>query len=210
MKQYLSILVLFLFSCVDQEPQNEYKAYIESKVPKDLLGQMPEHIEIRDFKLAMNLTPQNGQYTANPVHVYLSYKSTNIDSVYDQVEKMTQASYKYEDTCNVVIHKFQKGMMRSSAYGREWLYENWVEKLKKCDVQKFPIPNFIGVDNDPKKAGLSKTFDLFVLEAEKGIHFPDKYYAEPLIMPEGWEHGHSKGYALSREKNQVIFWFIIW
>ncbi len=207
---FLLISILLTHACIDQEASDEYNSFIKSKVPADLISQMPEKIQLEDFVFVINAEPENGRYLADPVHVYISYSVKNVDSLYKDVQSISKARYKYTDTCNVIVHKHQKDVGKSSAYGREWLYKKWVDQITRCDTENFPIPNFIGVGKDEINAGLSEDYDLFILEAQKGVHFPNHYYAEPLIMPSGWEHGHSKGYAISKKANKAIFWFVIW
>ena len=54
-------------------------------------------------------------------------------------------------------------------------------------------------------------FNLYILDAKSGIYFRPNLDEElDTYMPEYWEHGYSKGFAVNKEKDIVIYWIVIW
>jgi hypothetical protein len=82
-----------------------------------------------------------------------------------------------------------------------------------CYYDKLPIPNFRdNVFSDSITfCNLPCDFKLYVLGAESGLYFSnlsEKYVSD--YVPKIWEHGYSKGIALSEEKGVAIYWIIFW
>ena len=51
---------------------------------------------------------------------------------------------------------------------------------------------------------------VYVQEAEQGSFWKvDADVYRPNTMGE-WKHGYSKGTAISKEENIIVFWFIVW
>lgn len=201
------VLLLFLSNC---STQSDYQDYLKKVVASDLIEHLPHEIDLEEFRIAFNMAPENGDVIAEPVFVYIHFKSRNIDSLRNYVKTNSIAKYLYSDECNIVVHRFQENVSKRSAYSREWIYEDWVKDISDCSVNKYPIPNFIDAGDDRHSAGLSDEYELFVVDAKKGKHFDDKFYSTPLIMPNGWEHGYSKGWALRERDSSAIFWMTIW
>jgi hypothetical protein len=42
------------------------------------------------------------------------------------------------------------------------------------------------------------------------VGIDDKYLVNDIEMPNGWEHGFSRGFAVNEESNLIIFWLEVW
>jgi hypothetical protein len=77
---------------------------------------------------------------------------------------------------------------------------------------KYPIPNFW--DNplsvDITECKLPKGFKLYVVDAKSGRFFKEQFHTSGLYMPKEWKNGYAKGVAISKDRNLVIYWLIIW
>lgn len=84
----------------------------------------------------------------------------------------------------------------------------------------FPIPyfesqdllstngNVKGVYSDQTNSGLSDAFIVYVYDFQAGKFWDG---LKPLdYMPNGWKNGYSKGVALNKSKNVIIYWFVVW
>jgi len=57
---------------------------------------------------------------------------------------------------------------------------------------------------------LPKNYTLYVLGAKTGKYVHENLLMEEGHMPEGWEHGYTKGVAINKEKREAIYWIEIW
>jgi len=205
----LLLLSLMLSACI-QESKDSYSSIIERSIPPELRKHMPLNINSEKFELYFNIKPYFNKFTGEQVVIYLEYESSNIDSIINKLD--LRNPIKYSDSCNVVLYKYQSNTTKSSMIGKEWLYKKWVNKLETCSSKSEPIPNFIeaGTGEFQYTNGISDEFDIYVLEANSGKHFEEKYYGSALIMPEKWKRGYSKGYAINKKSNKVIYWLTIW
>ncbi|MCF8359789.1 MAG: hypothetical protein K9H26_13590 [Prolixibacteraceae bacterium] len=75
-----------------------------------------------------------------------------------------------------------------------------------------PVPNFFYSRNSDKttQCKLPKDFNLYVLEAQSGKFWDNDHLSNGKYMPNEWKNGYSKGVAISKKRNTVIYWFIIW
>ncbi len=202
---------LYLIGCSDGE--SYYKRSIRKYFSDELITHLPEEIESKDFSLYFDLDPQYDRITGSVVTIYISYLSNNIDSILQSVTKESIGEYLFSDSCNTILYRFQRGTSKGSIIGKEWLYEDWIKTLEsQCTEIRIPIPNYINAGEGlfEDKYGISDDYTIYVMEAKKGIHFPEEYYAKELILPDDWKRGYSKGYAINRETCKVIFWFTIW
>lgn len=207
-----SVLIgILLFVNCNGQKNNSYKSDLNKLIPKELHHNLPDSIGVDNYKLFFRLKPESN-ITANLVHIYISYELKNIDSLKEKIEGQTKAIYKYKHNCNIVLYKFQDGVINTGVKGREWLYNDWVEGLDRCEEKRIPIPNFVDVGEGEfkYKQGISDDYTLYVTDAKPGKHFDEKYYADEIIMPKGWKRGYSQGYALNEKENKVIYWFVIW
>jgi len=203
------LLGLMLSSCM-QESNDTYRTIVERSITPELTKHMPSSINAKKFDLYFNISPYSNKSTGEQVVVYLEYESSNIDSIISKFE--LRNPIKYSDSCNVIIYKYQSNTTKSSMIGKEWLYKKWVNKLETCSSKSEPIPNFIEVGEGEFQHtnGISDEFDIYIIEANSGKHFEEKYYGPALIMPEKWKRGYSRGYAINKKSNKVIYWLTIW
>lgn len=209
----LCIVVAVLASCDFGNTQSSYKRAIEMvEIPKDFISHFPDEIGTDTFRISNNLIPfDDGRVIGEIVYVYLTYKETNLDSLFNNIKSRALGKTVYSDSCNIIPYKFQNRFYRNFK-GQMWRYESWKKDLKDCNTLHLPIPNFIGIDDHYHVGdnGISDSFEIYVLESEKGKVYEEKYYGEQLIMPEGLERGHSKGVAIDRKTHEVIYWFVLW
>lgn len=211
----MRIIVLALlalsFGCSSNDSIS-YKRTLNELIPKELHGNLPNNIGEQKFKIFFELEPETGEVLSNLTTIYLSYSFDNMDSLLTDVKKESIGTYKFQEECNLTLYRFQEGTINTGIKGSEWLYDEWVDSLDNCQEKRYPIPNFVnaGEGEFEYKRGISKDYTLYVTEAKQGKHFDDKYYAEEIIMPKGWERGYSQGYAINEKQKKVIYWFVIW
>ena len=81
-----------------------------------------------------------------------------------------------------------------------------------CYNNLFPIPNFWQSKfyNNESECNLEKGFKIYVLDSKPGIYVEEKYLSKYAYLPKKWEHGFSKGVAISEEQMAIIYWVIAW
>jgi hypothetical protein len=110
------------------------------------------------------------------------------------------------DTCQLIISRISDIVIK-----------------KNCVCETLPIPdflieidkyNFLGKDFNIEevefdKVKLPKDFEYYV-DAKSGVFIEEQYLFKDSFMPGCWEHGYSKGYAISKKRNIAIIWLEIW
>jgi hypothetical protein len=128
-------------------------------------------------------------------------------NIKEQLEKEKSVVYDANDASLLVINKFttKYNVYDQNKFPDNYLYIDTIN-------EKLPVPNFWFPD--PMDAStlskLDSTFKLYVIEAKQGKHWHEKYYTKTNQMPKLWEHGYSKGVAISSSSRKVIYWFAIW
>jgi len=204
--------IVLVVGCLAQN--SRYNQLFHSiHLPSGLVNHFP--LDVDDsitFRFYFNTEPVLNKFTSKLVFIYLEIEYDNIDSIISLFDKKKIAQYKFSDSCNLTLNNFQRNSGYSSYYGKEWLYENWLNECQDSFSGKYPIPNFIGVgDIDHRDdRGISDGYDIYVIESKQGQFFEDRYYSNPIIMPENWKRGHSKGLAIDVDTKKVIYWSVVW
>lgn len=91
---------------------------------------------------------------------------------------------------------------------------------------KYPVPNLTNYDfklgsieriftnNDEQYVeniyNIPDDIEVYVIDAKSGWFWKDKSNDYKTEAMKKWEHGFSKGIAISKEKNIVVYWAMIW
>lgn len=200
----------FLINC---SSDNNYTNVIHRDIPKEFWNYLPENLIESDFEFYVDKTPYYDNFVAYPITIYLTYNSDNSDSLVLLLKSNSIGKYNFSDECNIVLYRFQNGASKTSSHGKEWLYNDWLEKLdKNCNDERIPIPNFIDVGEElfKNKYGISDEFDIYPIEANSGKYFSEECYSKELMLPQKWRRGYSRGYAVNSKSGKVIYWLTIW
>ena len=138
----------------------------------------------------------------------LENKIIDINSV-ENLIKQAKAIYKSTDTCLLIIDRFNTAKYIDLTKLTE--YDKFLID-RPCYKDKLPVPNFrYSKYADDNTGKLLSGFNLYILDANPGIYFkPNLDDVLDTYMPEYWEHGYSKGVAVNKEKDIVIYWIVIW
>ena len=107
----------------------------------------------------------------------------------------------HNDSCNIIL---------PVVYFSNHTIENPI--LLPCDTEYIPVPNFRDnlYDIDTTANFLPNDFTIYILEAKPGKYIRDGLLYKNNIMPASWEHGYTKGVAISKERMLAIYWIYIW
>lgn len=200
----LCVVIILTFSC-----NNHYSVYYSNLIksyPSDFVNHFPKKI----IKGRIHVTG-NGEYDVTRLFLLLKDATKNYSTFKDSINKKVIAKYSAQDTCLFVVNRFtteQNFTLENKANDKD--IANYLKK--KCLKNKIPIPNFWGFydENITTIPKLPKNFNIYVLDAKKGLFWDKKHISNGEYMPDFWKHGYSKGVAMNDKTHEIIYWFVLW
>ena len=195
----------------------EQKAHYGKEFKKtNLLSHFPDDILSNGISLRISppSCPPSYECRAQFGNVYLitkneiSNKFTEPESVFD---------VKYSEDSNIVINLSE---LRKDIFP--------VKKCNKWYQNKLPIPYFESCDFGLGQKVAKKYIDgdsvpyfeytytipsdlyVYVVKAEPGDFWKESCNENRPIALKEWQHGYSKGFAVSEEQNIIVYWVMIW
>jgi hypothetical protein len=140
-------------------------------------------------------------------------ESSYADTLLNFLQAKSIASYSPSDSCLLVVdsHLTEDNWLtydKTERNGREARIIN-----KDCHKGVLPVPKFWTgglFETKDTKVGIKNTYRLFVLDSKSGPFRNLDSLPNGKYTYQGWDHGYTKGIALDRDREQVIFWFDIW
>jgi hypothetical protein len=172
----------------------------------------PDSVECSWARVTFNETPFDNTHQSKTTFYYIEARPVEFESIVASVKSKAIASYRFSDTCNVVVNKFQRSAGFVSSIGRESVYERWIKSISDCEQGRFPIPNFAGLDhpNFIDGIGLSDDFEILVQESNTDHDSIKEYQVVKVMMPSKWAHGFSRGMCINYTDRSLIWWLVIW
>jgi len=181
---------------------NDYKSALEI-FPENLTDHFPANLDTSFIGLTDILSPEIGI-----VRLDLTSKFTD-EQQFNNYFDRSIAIYSAEDTCLMVGHR--------KATRENYLPVNSIDStnlklLDLCSNELYPIPNFWQNDftNDLTSCRLDPDFQIMVIEAKPGIYADNQYLSDMVDFPSEWKHGFSRGVAISKQKQIIIYWIMLW
>jgi hypothetical protein len=138
-----------------------------------------------------------------------SVKGDTLVLIQKNLEHTCIGKYNSSDSCLLVIDRF----LSTSKY---YKVENtdYDKRLieRPCYTGLFPVPNFWHNDftTNETECKLPDDFVLYVIDAKQGKYLKEELLTSGWFMPKQWKNGYSKGLAMSRKRNIIIYWLVIW
>jgi hypothetical protein len=89
---------------------------------------------------------------------------------------------------------------------------NRLRFASSCKKFSFPLPTFyheaVQLFNTEKY--LPDDFIIYVIAAEPGIFLPEENLIKTTCEDEKWNHGYSRGIAISEKRGIAIYWLEMW
>lgn len=147
------------------------------------------------------------------VWLKVSFTPSEIDSIITKASEKSMAIYDSDDSCLLVIDSYlnQQNYLKYDKTIRKAPWGNL--PVEECNKNKLPVPKFwdrLWSETDKTKIALNPNYKLYILDSKKGLFMDEKLLPNGKLMPSGWEHGYTKGWAINKESSSVIFWFDIW
>lgn len=207
----LVALVVTLNSCNDRKTfnnvTNQRYLTLKSKFDSTLVNHFPTTLNSSD-----NFAVANTNFEKNDVGLFLFEYNLSSKSIKDLEKKIIQnykSVYTNKDLCLLIVNRFETERTKDSLEMVEIRDSSLIDK--PCYKKLLPVPNFIDFSiSNNVDFWKDKSFKIYVLTAESGNHFKQFELQPNPQMPKGWENGFSKGVAINKTKNTVIYWSIIW
>ena len=185
---------------------------VVSLIPLDLRHFFPMNLNCTWARLTFNELPFDNSHQSKSTFYYLEVMSTDFKNISSEQRLKSIATYRFSDSCNIVVSRFQRNDGFYSPSGRESLYRNWIKSVENCSDRRLPIPNFAGLDYPDfiQGIGLSDDYEILVHEANMNSTLDQKYQSETILMPETWRHGYSRGVCIDDSNGKMIWWLVAW
>lgn len=170
-----------------------------------MINHFPKQVDSNIIEFTETLSPELG----NLDFFYTNRISGQPYEWAEEFEKKSIISYNADDTCLLVVNRH----LTKDRYYKIKLTNNELKSIDlPCYIGKYPIPNFWHTDyvTETTTCKLPSDFRIYVMEADSGKYFEQKYLTDGSSMPKEWKNGFSKGVAISINRNVIIYWVIIW
>ncbi|PTS97572.1 hypothetical protein DBR11_16885, partial [Pedobacter sp. HMWF019] len=150
----------------------------------------------------------------NDFNLLLYQYNVNQDTIYSVLKKIRDkaiAEYKPTDSCLLIVNRFETAGSKDSLEIPIITDSTLINR--DCYNKKYPVPNFIGSHQNimNRDFRLDDSFTIYVLDAKKVDSWGTEFALGPdPQMPNNWKNGYSKGVAISKKKQTVIYWTVIW
>lgn len=180
--------------------KSEFRAELIRHFPKDIENLPSEIVNAKDIS-SNNVSFMLYEYNAN---------AKEIDSVSSSIQQESIAKYNSKDLCLLIINRFVTPKSYNDMADTE--IKDSTEINRDCYKNLYPIPNFINYNSPNENSDLRLTgnFDIYVIEAKSGNYFKEFNLLPNPQMPPKWKNGYSRGIAISKDKNTLIYWASVW
>lgn len=191
----LTILVL-LFSCKLKESDEEYKNVLNF-FDDEIVSHFPYEVS-KGYTLEYD--------TLGYFNTYSITLTTDLTENLKDKIILNNKLFSIEDSCIIVVNDF----IDTDNIINPERYIGISEYDLSCSNFKI-LPNFWNNDFYDKstKSKLSKNFEYAIINSKSGV-FNKNIRENISFMPNGYNHGYSKGYAIDQLENKIIYWSIIW
>lgn len=141
------------------------------------------------------------------LEVTYKYDKENFQKFVRNIHYHWLAVYQSVDSCLLIPQRY---ITKENYFNQEINFDSILKKTTNCDT--YPVPNFWSNPflTNYTNTKLSKDFVIYILEAKSGRFLEKSMLVKTNLLPKKWEHGFSRGLAISSEQYAVIFWVIIW
>ncbi|MEQ9220299.1 MAG: hypothetical protein RLO17_19760 [Cyclobacteriaceae bacterium] len=202
------LLLLVLISCELQYKELQYPQEVDF-----FDSNFYQHFPTKVPSAYSQLTVSQNLSNSHP-HIWLLYYDSDehLDSLETALNSNFEA-YLSEDTCLTVIEEHLNPNNLMDYDKSKYKPKIYKYKSINCHETSPPIPRFYSdswFQTNSTKTGLNPGWKLYVIEADTGTFMKDEKLPNGFNTPNGFKHGISKGIALNRETNAIIYWADVW
>lgn len=227
--QYLvtiSLFLVFVFGCVNSD-KNQFKKRLIEKYEKEYIearSQFPEkfvdHIP-KEFGYDNYITDA---WSVDPsdefsIKLFTYISDKKVDKTIKKYTLKSEAIYSANQECLFILNRFSN-MQNYGYLDISEVNQNLINR--DCYKDKYPVPNFWGKSeiqtdstkfhlySDSTKTHLPADFKIYVFDAEPGKFLSKEKLTDGTFMPDKWKNGYSRGVAISKKRQVLVYWVIIW
>lgn len=138
------------------------------------------------------------------IHLLLTNASKEIER-FENLTSSYKGIYNPDDSCLLIIRRFGLNYKEK--------YQSYSDSLLTvCNRLSLPIPNFEYLNQSFNIVSylLPDDFTLYVIDAEPGVFIDTTCLSQGLGLPEYWKNGFSKGIAVSKKREAIVYWLDVW
>lgn len=212
-KKVLFLLLLLLPKMSCDNPGNYRKEYLKNvdKKYQEIKTNFSDLIEHFPAKLDTNYLYD--RWTIDPMEEFsleLGYKfsADKYETLFHMYENRI-SEYNTTDTCLLILNRYNT----KDNYQYIKLSDIDTNLISRdCYFGLFPIPNFSTsiFYSEETDCHLPPDFNIIVLDSKPGEFLEIEKLTKGIFMPVEWKNGFSRGVAISKMKQVIIYWTIIW
>jgi hypothetical protein len=215
---------LIISSCIDK--YNQYGVFYE-EIKKEFGNEFISHFPMKvegDFSSAIFVSDTFGYNDKTGATMIYKVEDDSLKKLLNNI--YTANIYSASDSCLLIVgdknnnitngeelfidmFKTNDEIIQSDTGGR-------FDSISQANLKilSLPVPNFSMVNYNTlvvtKDNRLTEDFILYVLDAKSGKFLLDKRLSNGYGLPDVWKNGYSKGIAISKKRNLVLYWLEIW
>ncbi len=180
------------------------------KFQAEFIDHFPKTIVAQESSV---LVSEDISITHKKIWLKTHYSSKELDSLISYVTLKAKSIYHSDDSCLLVIdsHLTNENYLKYDKSLR--VSPNVNVSTPNCSIGYFPVPKFWKnkwFETGKTKIGLDTTYVIYIIDSKPGVFAETKELTNGKYTPSGWEHGYSKGVAIDKARESVLFWFDIW
>lgn len=191
-RNFIYFLTILIISCGCSVNKNDVLDLID----KDMINHFPKNCY---FVSKNYLNPSYNEELNSGFYYKIMCREDNLEILKENIRSTAIKITKYNDSCNFILDRSKNKYMS-------------FENCTTC-INCLPIPRFLEEGdyfNVNEQYHLPNDFDIYILEARKGKLLDNHLINDIINVPDNWQHGMTRGVAISDERKMVIYYIDIW
>lgn len=201
---------------IKSSASNDYLA-IKKFFPADLVKHFPDTLPINAISFSSNFKVSQLDY--RPPHAYEFYLSVKSNKTL--IKKMLSEmnfikNYSSDDPTPVLIFSYIE--FKNEEYNIltiDGKNPNEAKAISASNLHKadeLPIPLFSNIEDTTYNtfSGLDRSSEIKIIDAKQGVFIDTSHILKNKYLPPKWQNGYSRGIAISKKENIIIYWVVAW
>ena len=212
---FIPFSFILLFGCVNNNDIETNYQSIKSLLGNDFISHMPKQASRNTLYVQSNFesvktnNANGNKYGFTPFRFFIveQYSKVEFEKKLENVLNIYSIVCDINDTNYVLVCSY--------------INDSWYFKIKGCasgeeskivfkrnyrnNNNNIAIPFFNNDDIDN-----IRDFKIYLIAAESGTYLREYLPNNKNLLPKNWQHGYSKGFAISEKENIIVYWVMIW
>ena len=196
MRKYLYIILSIIITSCSNSENRQKKDFLEryangiGEFNRNLTDHFPNTIK-NEKQLIVGYPA--GTYAIGMAYIIFSHQvdSTELTTIVKKLDLNNIKPYNPNDSLFIIIG-------------------DTLDYTKKTNG--IPIPSFESYEKDfgLNSKYLTENHRIYVLESKRGGFMNKEYITSNKHLPEKWKNGYSRGIAVNKSENEIIYWLCVW